>query len=92
MPGFVILSDDFWLIGPQFANYIDTDLRPDSVGVDELKPDALTSIDLRPVSGTVVSEQDEQQSRPTSIGARELKPVGKAYELRPTSLKVEEDN
>jgi len=88
MPGSVILSDDFWLLGPSFAHYIETDLKPEGIGVENMRPDSVDAENMRPQSVSV--SFDDADYRPRSATAKELKPIGRTRNLRPKSKKVEE--
>lgn len=90
MAGAILVSDDFWLLGARFARYIDTDLKPDGTGVENLKPESLALDNLRPVANMAELESTASSHRPNSVNAKSLRPKASTTNLRPRSSRIEE--
>ena len=90
MPGAILVSDDYWLLGARFARWIDTDYKPEGVGVENLKPESISLDNFRPVSQTAVETDGVTQFKPRSAGAQSLRPRASATNMRPQSRKAEE--
>lgn len=91
MPGSIILSDDFWLLGPKFARYIETDLKPDVEQVVDVRPEMAAASNLRPQVGTVIPETEAAALRPRTLGAETLRPSSRTMNIKPKMRRVTEE-
>lgn len=88
----VIVSREFWLIGPRFAVYGQTALRPEVDSAEEMRPEDSTVVELRPDVGQVVTPQVVAvDPEPLITSAEDLKPTIQPTHLTPSIGSVTEE-
>jgi hypothetical protein len=92
MPAGVIISDKFWIVGPKFAIYTGSGLRPTTTRAINLKPDSDVAVHLAPHSGSASPlATPAAELAPRSTSAQNLKPTGRGRTLRPSSGSATEE-
>ena len=89
----VILSREFWLIGPRFSRGVSANFRPEIESAVELRPEVTRAEDLKPDLDTVTPpEIVAVDPVPTVTSAADLKPTIDPRELKPRISAVTEED
>lgn len=88
----VIVSREFWLIGPRFSQGVSAALRPEIESAEEMKPEVDGAEDLKPDIGAVITPQVASvEMVPDVTTAEDLKPDVDPQELKPSISSVTEE-
>ena len=89
----VILSREFWLIGPRFSKSVTAALKPELKSAEEMKPEIATVEELKPDIGSIATpEVVVTEPVPTVTSAEDLKPELAPVDLKPRITSVVEED